>query len=151
MESMNKIKKLYRKFIPAFLRNAIWELKSLIKRYVCSLFWFFPIKRGKIVFANFNGAGYGDNPKYIAEYLIRHGEKTFDLVWLVDKKREKALSDFPRQIRLVEIRSPKALYELATAHIWIDNERKKFFPKKKARQIYIQYNCYFALGARYSI
>ena len=49
----------------------------------CSIF---PIKKNKIVFSAFDGGGYGCNPKYIAEEIIRRSKlsgKNFELIWLV--------------------------------------------------------------------
>ncbi|WP_220514128.1 CDP-glycerol glycerophosphotransferase family protein, partial [Streptococcus pneumoniae] len=39
------------------------------------------LKNNKILFINFNGKGYGDNPKSICEYL-RTTYPELDLVWL---------------------------------------------------------------------
>ena len=40
-----------------------------------------PVKRRKVVFANFFGRGWGDNPKYIAAELMRQ-HAGYELVWL---------------------------------------------------------------------
>ena len=66
---------------------------------VCSIF---PIRRNKIVFSAFEGGGYGCNPKYIAEELIRrmHEEgKVYEMVWLVNDVTKK----FPKEITPVKI------------------------------------------------
>ncbi len=94
----------------------------------------FPIKRNKIVFCNFDGKGYGDNPKYIAEELIKKGF-TCDLVWLADRNLKQ---QFPSHIRVIDIRSLKAVFELVTAKIWVDNGRKSFITRKRKNQFYIQ-------------
>ncbi|MGE5417233.1 MAG: CDP-glycerol glycerophosphotransferase family protein [Acidobacteriota bacterium] len=90
----------------------------------------------KIVFCNFYGKGYSDNPKYIAEELISQGIKC-DMVWLL---REKFISfnDLPPQIRSVRFDSLRAVYEMATARIWIDNSRQFVYIKKRKGQYYIQ-------------
>ena len=58
----------------------------------------------------------------------------------VTKEKEKNV--FPEQIRLVGYGSKQALKELASAKIWIDNQRKNYFLKKGLRkkegQYYIQ-------------
>ena len=50
--------------------------------------------------------------------------------------------NFPEKINLVNIHSKRALYELATAKLWIDNQRKipsiKKGLEKKEGQFYIQ-------------
>jgi CDP-glycerol glycerophosphotransferase len=96
-----------------------------------------PVDKRKIAFINYYGKGYGDNPKYIAQYIINH-KNDFNLVWLVRGLKSIEPGNFPESIRLVEYYSFNALFELATAGIWIDNCRKDFYPSKKRSQIYIQ-------------
>lgn len=93
----------------------------------------FKVKKNKIVFDNFNGKGYGCNPKYIAEEIIRQ-KLDCDLVWLVNDLNE----EMPKEIRKVKYKSIRSLYELATAKIWIDNVRNSKRVKKKPEQYYIQ-------------
>jgi CDP-glycerol glycerophosphotransferase len=99
--------------------------------------WIFPVNQKKIVFINFNGGGYGDNPKYIAQYIIEH-DGDFELVWLIGTAELTKTGNFPKKIRFVKIYSYRALYELSTAGTWINNVRSSFFPTKKKKQIYIQ-------------
>lgn len=87
----------------------------------------------KIVCENFGGKGYGDNPKYIVEELLKRGK--YDIVWIVDKNTKYS---FPKGIRTVPIGTFRELYELATAKIWIDNNRKELFIHKGNDQYYIQ-------------
>ena len=105
------------------------------------LFLWLPVKKNKFVFQAHLGAGYGCNPKYITEEIIRQNIKC-EIVWLA---RDKFLEDkdaFPPQVRLVDYNNIFAsLYELATSKFWISNIRmNKFFKKgliKKKGQIYI--------------
>ena len=48
-------------------RMARWKRKILSKgiTIIFYILRIFPIKKNKIVFSNFDGKGYGDNPKYI--------------------------------------------------------------------------------------
>lgn len=110
------------------------EIKDAIKSFIRLLIRvLIPINRKKIVFDNFAGRGYGDNPKYIAESLLSRNE-SFDLVWLV-----KDLSyEMPRGIRKVKHSSLKASYELLTAFLWIDNIKNGILEKKRKKQKYIQ-------------
>lgn len=88
----------------------------------------------KVVLDNFEGRGYGDNPKYIAEELLsRHAG--FDLVWVVRKKTNYS---FPNGIRTVNVNSLRMIIELATAKFWIDNCRKPRYVGKTKKQKYIQ-------------
>ena len=118
-----------------FFEKVIWSL--LIRTKVYKLIGLKQIiNEKKIIFSNFCGLGYGDNPKAIAEYILTNN-LDYDLVWLIDKKKDNGLS-VPNCIRKVDFFSIEALKELATAKIWIDNCRKSYFPKKKKGQVYIQ-------------
>ncbi len=110
---------------------------QLIIRILKRIFWiicsFFPVKNNKIVFQSYYGRGYGDNPKYIAEALIKSKEK-LELVWVVNGKEKP---DFPPCIRTVTFRSFRYIYEMSTAKVWVDNSRKEYCMKKK-NQYYMQ-------------
>lgn len=101
--------------------------------FVGFCFSFFPIQRNKIVFQNFGGKGYGDNPKYIAEEMLKQN-KRYRLVWLVTDIH----SEFPKEIKKVKYGSIRSYYELATAKVWIDNIRNGLRVRKKKKQFYIQ-------------
>ena len=92
-----------------------------------------PVRNNKIVFDNFGGRGYGCDPKYIAEELLKRKEP-LDLVWLT-KDVECELPDGIRPVRYGSIR---AMYELATAKIWIDNIKNAIRLPKKKEHYYIQ-------------
>lgn len=111
-------------------------VRMKIYRIFAFLFSRSKIDEKKVVFVNYYGAGYGDNPKAIADFILENGLE-YNLVWLLDKRKDDG-SCFPDQIRKVSYFSLKSIYELATARIWVDNCRKEYFPKKKKGQIYIQ-------------
>ncbi len=101
-----------------------------------------PINRNKIVFDNFNGGSYGCNPKYIAQEILKR-KLPYELVWLVKSvKQEELKEEFPPEIKLVGYGTKQALKELASAKLWIDNQRKNYFIKKgltkKEGQYFIQ-------------
>ena len=106
-----------------------------LTRLPCVLFYFFrifSIKNNRIVFVNFSGKGYGDNPKYIAEEL-KKGD--YDLIWLVNNKKDKS---FPKEVKKVKIFSIKACFYLTTAKVWINNTRFEHCVVKRKGQYYIQ-------------
>ena len=80
---------------------------------------------------NFNGRGYGDNPKCIAEELRRKNAK---IVWGVLKHYE----DIPSDIRQVKYQSLRWVYEMCTSKIWINNCRFPSYVRKRKGQFYIQ-------------
>ena len=97
------------------------------------LFRIFPIKKNKIVIKNFDGKGYGDNPKYIVEKIIKENLNC-ELVWIVDDLN----TYMNKKIKKVKNNSLREVYELCTAKIWIDNSRKLYFVRKRKSQVYIQ-------------
>ena len=97
------------------------------------LFRLIPVKKSKIVFCNYVGKGYGCNPKYIAEEIISRN-KNWDMVWLTNYME----TPLPKQIRAVKYESIKAVYELATAKFWVDNQRKLSHYKKRKLQCFIE-------------
>lgn len=99
------------------------------------LFWPYMLcKRGqnKVIFINFNGKGYGCSPKSICEELLKKSEN-YDLVWLTTDRRS-----LPERVRNVNIKSFRALYELATATVWVSNNRLPFYIDKRRSQFYVQ-------------
>ncbi len=93
-----------------------------------------PLKKNKIVFSSYCGRGYSDNPKAIAEELLRRGTGA-DMVWLVKDKREAAT--LPHGIRPCIYGSYRHILELSTARVWVDNCRK-YDKNKRKNQFYLQ-------------
>lgn len=97
------------------------------------LFWIFPINKRKIVFSSYHASKYACNPRCIYEELLSCGER-LDMVWLLP-------ADYPHKpngARIVPEKSLRALYELSTARIWVDNCRKSIWTRKRKNQYYIQ-------------
>lgn len=93
-----------------------------------------PIQKGKILFCNFSGRGYGCNPKYICEEIVRRDLDTVECVWADDGSGEGV----PQKIRTVKYGTYEYYYELATSQVWIDNQHKDFFSRKREGQYYVQ-------------
>ena len=114
--------------------NRWHTLKVRIKPYFRRVLYYFPICRNKIVFLNYDGKGYGDNSKYIAEEILRRN-LPFKLVWLV--RRDAYV---PEPIRKAGLLGTRGLYELSTAKIIVNNCKSNLpadFRKKK-NQFYLQ-------------
>ncbi len=98
-----------------------------------------PIEPRKIVLHSCFGA-YQCSPKYIVEELRRRGTNC-DFVWVVEKNILHHIKSFPDDVRLVMRGTPEAMRELATARIWIENERKlpevRAGLRKRSGQVYI--------------
>ena len=108
--------------------------RKRIKRVISRLLIFFPIQKNKVIFDNFNGCGYGGNPKYIAEELRRR--KGFEIVWLV--KNHNAASSVPSDITSVNKYSISALLAIATSKVWVSNIRYGKLLNKRKNQVYLQ-------------
>ena len=113
-------------------------MKKIIIYYIFVFLYYifriFPIQKNKIFIQSFNGKGYGDNPKYIVEEILRQG-LDFVIVWAV---RQKFSSNFPLAVKTVPYKSIRSVYEEVTAKIWIDNCRKQLYVRKRKGQYYIQ-------------
>lgn len=129
IEAIKEGKLIYKVHRHLFITKKIYKLYNFISKWQ-------KINEKKIVFVSYYGAGYGDNPKAIANYIIENN-LNFELVWLLDTNKNDGL-DMPKEVKKVKYGSIRSLYELSTAKIWVDNCRKQYFPKKKKGQIYIQ-------------
>ena len=101
--------------------------KKILEKPVGILFYRLPVKKNRIVFDNFGGRGYGDNPKYVADKLISM-DMNYELFWLVDNLSNYS---FPSEIKPIKIDSIKGLYIRATSKLWVDNIRHLHPVKKK--------------------
>ena len=111
------------------------HIKSIVKSLIKSVLYLLPIQKKKVLFVNYDFKGYGDNPKYIAEEIIRQG-LPWKMVWLVAKKEAFVPSYIKKVYRGVEW-----FYELSTASIIITNRKGHLIPdlyKKKEKQFFLQ-------------
>ena len=117
------------------------EYKSILRTYwiphkknelISCKYRRYPLQN-KIVFNNFQGRGYGCNPKYIAEAFLKL-EKPWDLVWLVEDMN----TPMPEGIRKVKFYGKESFYELATAKVIINNVKGDLNFRKRRGQLYIQ-------------
>jgi len=101
---------------------------------------FCKIKPNKFVFINILSWQYADNPKYIANELLKRNIKNYDLVWLV--KGSKKVENIPKEFRQVNFLSFKALYEISTAKVLIINAHPFLLQqkgwKKRPETLYFQ-------------
>ena len=108
------------------------KFRSIGGKVIDSVLSILPVQN-KIVFVNFQGRGYGDSPKYIADEILRQS-LPYDLVWLV----YDLSNQFPNGIRKVKFYGLKSRYELATARVIINNTKGRLPYLKKRSQYYIQ-------------
>lgn len=109
--------------------------KIAIKKRFGTLCGLLPVCRNKIVFDNFGGKGYGDDPKYICEQL--RSQRGLNLVWMSEHpERDKEM--IGDGVQVVQYGSFRAMYEWATAAVWVDNIKSTYRPLKRKNQFYIQ-------------
>ena len=101
------------------LKDLIEPIYNKLRDKCIDWFYCLPIKKNKIVFIQGNGGGYKCNLKYIAEEIHRQ-KLPYDMVWMV----EHYDIVIPKFIRKVKYNRIRAVYELATAHIMINNSKK---------------------------
>lgn len=88
----------------------------------------------KIVFCNYHGNGFADDPKYIALELMKRKTRA-KLVWML----QDMSTPLPEGITKVKYASARAKWHLYTAKVWIYNFKDAYKVKRKRRgQFYIQ-------------
>lgn len=100
-----------------------------------------PLQR-KVLFYNFDGRGYGDSPKYIAEYLHKHYPK-IKLVWYVNDLENYV----PEYVEKVSS-SRKYTYARATAKIIVTNTKNAVTEKKRGQFLIQTWHAIF--GPKYA-
>ena len=75
------------------LKKKIGRSKSylILKKIIIKSFYYLPINGKKIVFDNFGGRGYGDDPKYIAEEIRKKYNNDFKLIESFPIKNNKRI------------------------------------------------------------
>lgn len=114
------------------LKRFIEPTYKQVYKLCVNLFYYLPIKKDKIVFIQGVGGGFRCNLKYVAEEIIRE-KLPYDLVWLVNSWD----TEIPKPIRRVKYNRIRAVYELATAHVMVNNSKSYYPVKKKYGQKFI--------------
>ncbi len=121
-----------KRMIPMGVISAVKSARDSIYRTISFILSVFPLKVNKIIFSNFNGMGFGDNPKYLAEELSKRG--TFQMYWIANDMK----TPLPEYITPIKRRSLQSLYHMATAKVWINNVRQDPWYYKRKNQFYLQ-------------
>jgi len=129
------VKNIWRLLLKSYYRTektVLGDQKKLER--MIDAFTRLPIQRNKVVMDSYNGKGYGDNPKYIAEELHRTGMQKCKIIWLTNDMK----ASFPSYITPVYKHSLRAYYEYTTAKVLVNNCRFGRLAKKRKNQIYLQ-------------
>ncbi|BCJ96279.1 hypothetical protein acsn021_38480 [Anaerocolumna cellulosilytica] len=131
----NKIKR----FLPANLLSLLKHGRYLIIIFLFRLFHLLPIRKRRIVLCNV--WGFGDNAKYVAEELNRHQKEIndkklpYEIIFITNHPSQACA---PQGIKVFKTNTPAAILALATARVWVDNNRKESYIRKRKGQFYIQ-------------
>jgi CDP-glycerol glycerophosphotransferase len=135
----SKIKKILPKWLLAVLKQLryYWIVMAF------HIFHLFPIKKRRIVVCNV--WGFGDNAKYVTEELVRRKQKIlesttkntnpFEIIFITNHPNT---SYAPKKVKVLKTNSLRAILALSTAKVWVDNNRKENYIKKRKGQYYIQ-------------
>lgn len=111
------------------------QAKDAIKQIIIRFFHIFPVKKKVVLFNNFYGRGFDENPRAIAEQILR--DKTdLKLYWVLSKVN--MLAPLPKGIIRLERGSLKYYYFIATSSVWVSNVRLPEYCIKRKKQYYIQ-------------
>ena len=116
--AVGKVKDILRKAA----RDGLWMALSLL-----------PKDENKAVCQSYYGRGYSDSPKAIADELLSRGWKVY---WTV--KGEAEAATLPPGVTPIRLDSPRAIYHLCTAGVWVDNSRKWAYTQKRGSTCYVQ-------------
>lgn len=126
------MRELIKKMTPETVKSLYRKLRSGFIKWEFGAFSHLPIQKKRVVFCNV--WGYGDNPKWIARAL-RYKDKSLDIIFVTDTAHIKNPVE---GIKYVQTNSPRAVYYLSTAHVWVDCNRKEAYICKRTGQFYIQ-------------
>ncbi len=115
------------------------KIKGIRHKAYIKMYSMLPIQKNKILMCSDAFKSYSCNPKYLAEYIIKHYPNKFDIVWVIDAMLDIP-KDIPNCVRVVRYFSLEYLKEIHTAHYIINNVRsgETYFWKKRKGQIYLQ-------------
>lgn len=130
------MRSLIKKLLPKWMLRILKEL-----RFICilSLFYLFRVLRiqnNRIVVCNV--WGFGDNAKYVTEELVKRKIETNQNYEIIFIANHPGTADAPAQVKVLKTNSIGAILALATAKVWVDNNRKENYIRKRKGQYYIQ-------------
>ncbi|WP_315366151.1 CDP-glycerol glycerophosphotransferase family protein [Prevotella koreensis] len=114
------------------IKDVVEPLYNAILKQCIKFFYYIPVKHNKIVFIQGCGGSYRCSLKYVAEEIFRQ-KLHYDMVWLVSSFN----IEIPPFIRKIKYNRIRAAYELATAHVMINNSKSLYPIRKKPTQTFI--------------
>ena len=103
-----------------------------ILRCISHLFYFIPVKKGRVLLSSYLGESYSCNPKYISEYLQKNYPGKFEIVWAF--KDVDNFKNIPAS-RTIKYKSISWFYYTISANIIIGNNAAMWIPRRKGQLI----------------
>ena len=118
------------------MRKWLYKLmKKMAVLYYRILCLILPVKNDRIVFDASLGKSYAGNPKYIYEYLVANGyDIRWDCIWFYENEKY----NIPGMSRQVQYGRMRYLYYMATAKVWVFDNRQPEFLIRRKNTYYIQ-------------
>ena len=114
------------------INNTIsYTMKTILRFVLKKVLDLFPLQK-KVLFINFSGKGYGDNPKYIANEILRQN-LGYKLIWAISKGLNN--HQVPKRIKVQEIGSLAFRFSLATSKVIVTNTKNDFTKKRKGQYL----------------
>ncbi|WP_313132946.1 CDP-glycerol glycerophosphotransferase family protein [Anaerocolumna sp.] len=133
---------LIKKLLPSWLLTILKEVRYIWIICLFHIFHLLPINKSKIVVCNV--WGFGDNAKYVTEELLcrkieleeKKNRKNPFTIYFITNNPKSAYA--PEGIKVLKTNSIRAIFALATGKVWVDNNRKESYIRKRKGQYYIQ-------------
>lgn len=109
--------------------------KKILMRTLMLPLRLFPVKKNRLVLMNALAQNYGDNPKSVAEYLLKHYPNTYEIIIPVkDTAANAALTE--KGLTVVKYNSLKYFYYALTCQVFLTNSGGfSYLPMRKKQYI----------------
>ncbi|SHO52150.1 CDP-glycerol glycerophosphotransferase family protein [Anaerocolumna xylanovorans] len=122
-----------KKLSPVWVLKVYQKIRFILITALLGLFRIFPIHPYRVVICNV--WGFGDNAKYVTEELAGRKYKKLEIIFITNHPGAAGEAE---GVTFYKSNSIKAIYALATARVWVDNNRKESYIRKRKGQYYIQ-------------
>ena len=117
------------------IADAWYSYRKRRNRRMISKYNRIPINTHTVLFSNFNGKGFGCNPRAIAE-KVHMLDPDLDLLWVCEDKKTAGM--LPDYLQPVLYESNEYFKAMATSKVWVFNELIQDGISKREGQLYIQ-------------
>lgn len=108
----------------------------LVLRQLLKVFYVFPVRRNRILFASYEGRAYTCNPKYLFEAMCEREGDAYEYVWVLNDPLRLPERYRPK-VRTVKFLSPRHIFFLMTSGTIVSNLGIEPMIPKRKRQTFI--------------